>query len=89
MLGIFKTKPRSRQERRATLRKQVSVPARIFLAGRHLECSTIDLSATGARLAVGMAATLPREFDVWISGGLVLPARLVWRGKKALGVRFV
>jgi hypothetical protein len=89
MLGMFKAKPRSRQERRATFRKQVSVPARIFLAGRQLECSTIDLSATGARLAVGMAATLPREFDVWISGGLVLPARLVWRDKKALGVRFV
>ena len=89
MLGMFKAKRRARQERRATLRTQVSVPARIFLAGRQLECSTIDVSASGARLAVGTTATLPREFDVWISGGLVLPARLVWRDRNALGVEFV
>lgn len=87
MWDMFNVKTR-RTERRATSRTRVSVPARIFLANRQVECSTIDLSAGGARLAVGKDIRLPRQFDVWISGGLVMPARLVWRDQNALGIQF-
>jgi hypothetical protein len=89
MWGIFSAKTRRREERRAAARTRVSVPARIFLGDRQVECSTIDLSAGGARLAVGTGICLPRQFDLWISGGLVLPARVVWRDQRAVGVRFV
>jgi PilZ domain len=63
--------------------------ARIFLPNGQLECSTVDVSGAGAQLSVKSDINIPREFDIWISGGLVLPARLIWRSTGALGIRFI
>jgi hypothetical protein len=65
------------------------MPARIFLPNGQLECSTVDVSTSGTQLSVKADINFPREFEIWISGGLVLPARLIWRSTGALGIRFM
>ena len=88
MLRLFKSKKRRPEARRAP-RTKVALGARITYAARRVDCSTVDMSATGARLAVSITHPLPSDFDVRLSSGTILRARVVWRGEKTLGVRFV
>jgi hypothetical protein len=89
MWDIFNAKKRMRDERRRAARTVASVPARIFLPDGQIECMTADLSVGGAKLAVSDEHPLPREFDVWLAGGVILPSRLIWRSQDALGIKFL
>jgi hypothetical protein len=54
------------------------------------QCTTADISPTGAKLTVGThVLMLPRQFEVWLAGGSIRRVRLAWRGRDALGVRFL
>jgi hypothetical protein len=84
-MGIFS----SNKDRRAAVRVRMSVPAKLMLSAGSIECSTIDVSATRAKVALGPETALPAEFDFWFSDGPTLRARLIWRTGEALGIHFV
>jgi PilZ domain-containing protein len=95
MLGLFKsTKPVRKKpgnERRSGSRRSSIAPAKIRdTNGTWHDCATADLSPTGAKLTIGTRTImLPRQFEVWIAGGKVRPARMAWRGRDSVGVRFI
>jgi len=53
-------------------------------------CRLADISATGARLLVDDAQTLPDRFALMLSerGKVLRFCRVVWRKKKQIGVAF-
>lgn len=93
MFGLFKLGKTTAApvDRRRAERRSVSLPATIALGpGRSLECRTVDLSQSGARLALARAALLPQTFEVQVpSRRLRRPARLVWRVGEEIGVQFL
>jgi hypothetical protein len=79
-------------DQRKAVRRVVQLPARIDTGrGSPLhECTVVDLSDLGARLAVGDAARLPDEFTILLSP-FTRPfrrCRLVWRKNGYVGVEF-
>jgi hypothetical protein len=95
MLGLFKSgksvRKKAGKERRGGLRRASVAPAKIRdTNGTWHDCVTADLSPTGAKLTIGTRTImLPRQFEVWVSGGKVRAARMAWRGRDAVGVRFL
>lgn len=77
-------------EYRDTTRRQCAASVKIKLAnGTWHDCRTADMSKTGAKIMIGTRPVmLGRTFEVWLAEG-VRPARLVWRSKDAIGVRFL
>ncbi len=77
-------------DRRATRRRTLK-QATIAYGGRHLtiECVVRDLSATGARLVVEHAASVPDTFELLIElDGLEAQCEVIWRNRTTVGVRF-
>ena len=78
-------------ERRPKNRKSVLLTGVIALAGgeRSFDCTFRDLSATGARLAVGKSAQLPPDFYlINIRDRCVYQAKLVRTDGTEVGVTF-
>jgi hypothetical protein len=76
------------EERRGALRYKVHKRARIGCSNGS-PCIVRELSATGARLAVAGAISLPGRFDlVMLDEGMIRPVRIVWRGDHEIGVVF-
>ena len=80
------------EERRASDRERTATPATIMLARadggtQALPCMVVNLSATGAKLAID-AAHLPETFTLRF-GHETRTCRLVRRGRDEAGVRFV
>ena len=79
---------RTMEERRAALRYKVQKRARIG-SSHGPPCVVRELSATGARLSVAAAISLPGRFDlVMLDEGLIRPVRIIWRGDHEIGVAF-
>jgi hypothetical protein len=78
-------------ERRRHERRHVVVMGRIDTGSPHLtSCIVRDLTATGARLKVTDAETLPEHFRLMLQpSGHVTQARIVWRGEGSCGVEFL
>jgi PilZ domain len=78
-------------ERRQHVRRHVVVMGRIDTGCPHLtSCIVRDLTATGARLKVTDAETLPEHFRLMLQpSGYVTQARIVWRGDNCCGVEFL
>lgn len=55
-----------------------------------LDCIVKNISATGARIDVTAAVSIPKEFNLNIPHrGEVLRSQMVWREHDAIGVRFL
>lgn len=80
-------------EKRRLNRRKLGVQAKIIPADRTRiasSCTVVDLSRSGAKLAVSNPLSVPDEFT------LVLPdvpaghrSRIAWRSRSEVGVRFV
>ena len=82
---------KSGPEKRDATRRAKAVAVKLKLPnGTWYDCKTADLSSTGAKIMLGPSPVLlPPRFDVWLSEGTIRPARMVWRSKGAVGVRFL
>jgi hypothetical protein len=80
----------AREERRRIPRRQVKIPARIDLGGTIRECTVVDISELGAKLAVEAPADLPDHFMLLLtpSGHPARRCRVAWRSDEHLGVEF-
>jgi hypothetical protein len=78
-------------ERRRQVRRHVVEMGRIDTGSPHLtSCIVRDLTATGARLMVTDAETLPEHFRLMLQpSGYVTQVRIVWRGEGSCGVEFL
>jgi hypothetical protein len=91
MWSAFKSKPQPQYERRGYRRDPIVAPARIVLSnGRYYECTTENLSQSGAKLILPGVNLLPKEFEVVVpERHIQRKARLVWRDQDSIGVQFV
>ena len=82
---------KSGPEKRDATRRTKATAVKLKLAnGTWYDCRTADLSSTGAQIKLGpRPVLLPPKCDVWLSEGTVRPARIVWRTKNAVGIRFL
>jgi invasion protein IalB len=54
-----------------------------------IDCKILDLSETGARVALPAGVELPDLFQLQIDSSRILgPAEVVWRDQHQVGVRF-
>jgi hypothetical protein len=77
---------------RQSRRERVFLAARVTLAGSPsgLDCTIIDISNTGARLAFGHVVNLPRQIELEIRGNRRrVRADVVWFKDNACGIHFV
>jgi hypothetical protein len=81
----------AREERRRILRHKVSIPARIDVGGTIRECTVVDISELGAKLAVDAAQALPDSFLLLLtpSGHPARRCRVAWRSDEDVGVEFL
>ncbi len=80
------------QEMRQTERIRSFLRAQIIFNNRMstIDCTIKNISATGAKVALGDTLAVPGEFEIDIPHkGRSYRARLVWRDKEAIGVEFV
>ena len=91
MWSVLKRQPRPQYERRGYRRDPIVAPARIVLAnGRYYDCTTENLSLSGARLTLPGVNLLPKEFEVVVpERHISRQARLVWRDQDSIGVQFL
>jgi hypothetical protein len=91
MLSVFKRKPVAEYERRGYRRDPIVAAACIVFAnGRRIECVTVNLSRSGAKLALPGLHLLPQEFELLVPERHIRRnVRLVWRDKDAIGVTFL
>lgn len=78
-------------EKRIAERHDVSLTATVFHEGEAmgLKCYVRDASATGCKLVTSHARDLPDKFEIVIQGiEQQIPARVVWRSNKQLGLKF-
>jgi hypothetical protein len=77
---------------RVSRRERVFLSARVTLADdpSGLDCTILDISDTGARLAFGHAVSLPREIELEIrQKGRRVRAEVVWSHDNTCGIRFI
>src|SRR5262245_19079840 len=82
----------ARKEQRGSARRRVLKGAIILCHDRRsaLPCTVRDLSATGARLRVESAVTVPKQFILVVElDGVEADCEIVYRRAKEVGVRFV
>lgn len=91
MLSVFKRKPAPEYERRGHRRDPIVAPARIIFAnGRQIDCVTVNLSRSGAKLTLPGLHLLPQQFELAVPERHIRrTARLVWREGDAIGVTFL
>ena len=79
---------RGQVERRASPRERgpFAAVARLY-SGQSLPCIVLDLSETGAKLALTRNGVLPKEFELLIPArNTSWQVRLVWQDERELGV---
>jgi hypothetical protein len=84
-------KPLSESERRVKGRRHVNSPAWADPGGvlPVIDCKILDLSETGARVAMPSGVELPDVFQLQIDSSRILgAAEVVWRESHQVGVRF-
>jgi len=74
--------PRDKIERPAWISFGGSLPLQ--------KCTLIDISDSGAKLALDDIGQLPDKFNLWLSrhGHPRYVCRIVWRGRNTIGVQF-
>nr|WP_314258572.1 PilZ domain-containing protein [uncultured Devosia sp.] len=78
------------QERRTATRIPVDLWATIVSGDglTRIEVNVVDLSRTGARIALGDDHALPDDFYVLMPDNLMHDCALVWRDASSAGLRF-
>lgn len=78
-------------EQRRSLREDVRFPAWIDVGGGELrECTVLDVSDEGARIAIQAPHQLPVVFYMVLSrNGTRRPCRLIWRSKDEAGLFYL
>lgn len=78
-------------DKRIAERHDVSLTATVFheCESIGLKCYVRDASTTGCKLVTSQARELPGMIEIVIQGmGQRIPAQVVWRTNKQLGLRF-
>lgn len=76
-------------DRRRAERRTVQSPGMIrYGNGREQGCVVVNVSDTGAKLAVINCGLLPERFDLVCGIRRARPVKLVWRNGAELGVAF-
>ena len=81
---VFQGHPARRAERGNVLKR-----AKLVFGGAVLDCTVLELSASGARLLMGTPARLSGEFVLHMPGGTVHAARLSWSRGREVGLEFI
>lgn len=77
-------------ERRGAPRTDVQWPARLWFAGKSVDCTLKNISDTGAAVSVANAKKIPDKVMLVISGKPgQKQAEVVWRTADSIGLRFV
>ncbi len=83
----------TQMERRAGLRVDADLAARVFFDGRPVDYRIIELSCTGARLCRTGGESLPTVCNVEVlldeASPMRLKARTIWTHGSLAGIRFV
>jgi len=78
--------------RRKAIRRAIGYQAKILAADGswNRSCRVLDVSQTGAKLAIEEADELPQDFILALStsGPPMRRCRVVWRTQREVGVRF-
>jgi PilZ domain len=75
-----------KSQKRAEPRMKRNFPARVMLDGfAKRDCKVIDISESGARIAISGSTELPRQFSIALASN-TRPCQLVWRNG---GVKFL
>jgi hypothetical protein len=80
------------QDRREHERFDVEIDGRLIVPGGTglRDCTILDLSDGGARIAVPGSSSLPRTVYLWErKSGTVFECEVRWRGEHTAGLRFV
>jgi methyl-accepting chemotaxis protein len=75
-------------DRRNLERYQANTPVDVMLNGRVLRSKLIDISESGARLALVEDVQHGGRLEVRFPDGLTLPAHVSWKGAQHFGVNF-
>jgi hypothetical protein len=63
-------------------------PAQVMLGGiAKRDCKVVDISESGARIAISGTIELPRQFSIAFAS-TARPCQLVWRNGTMAGVKF-
>jgi hypothetical protein len=78
-------------EQRRSLREDVRFPAWVDIGSGELrECTVLDVSDEGARIAIQAPHELPEVFYLVLSrNGTRRPCRLIWRSKDEAGLFYL
>ena len=91
MLAAWRTLRRVRDdEERSHPRREVHIAAKINLGGGSLhDCMVLDISDSGARIAIKAPQDIPDEFLICLTPHgfpVVRRCRLIWRSDSEIGV---
>ncbi|MDR3489032.1 MAG: PilZ domain-containing protein [Bradyrhizobium sp.] len=76
-------------KKRAERRMKRDFPAQVMLGGfAKRDCKVVDISESGARIAISGAIDLPRQFSIAFASS-AKPCQLVWRNGTMVGVKFL
>ena len=76
------------KQKRSERRLMRDIHARVMLDGfAKRDCKIVDISDSGARLAINSTTPLPRRFSLAIET-TAKPCELVWRNGAMAGVKF-
>jgi hypothetical protein len=77
-------------ERRRHARRAVQQPALAVLNDgvRRLDATIVDVSISGARIALDEPAEVPDQFYLLVPKHRLQPCRVVWRSERFLGVSY-
>ena len=79
----------SKRQKRAERRMKRDFSARVVLGGfAKRDCKVVDISKSGARIAISGAIELPRQFNLAFASS-TRPCELVWRNGTMAGVKFL
>jgi PilZ domain len=78
-----------RNQKRVERRMKRDFPARVMLDGfAKRDCKIVDISESGARLAISGITELPRRFNIGFAS-TTRPCQLVWQNGTMAGVKFL
>jgi hypothetical protein len=90
--GSYSKAPRAmffKSQKRTERRMKRDFPARVVLGGfAERDCKVVDISQSGARIAISGAIELPRQFSIAFESS-ARPCQLVWRNGTMAGVKFL
>jgi hypothetical protein len=78
-----------KSQKRAERRMKRDFPAQVMLGDfAKRDCKVVDISESGARIAISGTIELPRQFSIAFAS-TARPCQLVWRNGTMAGVKFL